>query len=73
MTDFSARTLEYGIYRVCERWHKWPGEFKGLPEDERLKLIAYEEIRIEEDKEVQKRETQKANEDRVTWALSQRR
>jgi hypothetical protein len=33
---------------VCERFHKWPEEFKALPPDDQVRLLAYDGVRMEE-------------------------
>lgn len=48
MRDLTARTLEYEIYCVCEKYNKFPCEFNAMPYDMRVKMIAFNRLRADE-------------------------
>jgi hypothetical protein len=45
-----TRTPAYYVMRVCERWGWREGEFCQLPWEEQVRLLAWERVRMEEDK-----------------------
>lgn len=44
-----GRTVEYLVWRSCERWNLRPWEWEDLSPDRRRKLLSYEWIRDEEE------------------------
>lgn len=50
MKDVSApRTVDFFVLRVCERFGVWPEEFEQLEYDEQLRLLAFDQVRREEE------------------------
>ncbi len=50
MKDFSApRTVDFFALRVCERFGMRPAEFEVLTYDEQLRLLAYDQVRREDE------------------------
>lgn len=48
----SGRTLTYLIYRVCERFGQPVSWFYTLPQEDQTNLVAYDEIRRQEEIEI---------------------
>ena len=39
---------------MCERFKQWPGDYHGLPEDDKWLLLGYERVRMEEESMLEK-------------------
>jgi len=48
----NGRTLEYRLYRVAERFGKLPNELDNIDRTEMENLLAYHEVRCEEETEL---------------------
>jgi hypothetical protein len=48
VTGSAARTVEYFVLLVCERFRLRPDEFERLDYDEQVRLLAFDQLRREE-------------------------